>query len=113
MSKDFSVVARRGFQSMAIGSYETLEDASDAIMSMMQQGGSLGFHIGYNVLYKDEPIFWKECFAESPKEVAEALVTFNKLEDMSDEERLDFVKTAMAEGTIVANGLYLGMVEEF
>lgn len=112
MSKDFSVIARRGFQSMKVGEYETLEEASDAIMAMMQQGGSLGFHIGYNVLYKDEPIFWKESFAESPKEVAEALVSFNKLEGMSEEDRLDFVKTAMAEGTIVANGLYLGMVEK-
>lgn len=112
MSKDFSVIARRGFQSMKVGEYETLEEASDAIMSMMQQGGSLGFHIGYNVLYKDEPIFWKESFAESPKEVVDALVSFKKLEGMSEEERLYFVKKAMADGTIVANGLYLGMVEK-
>ena len=112
MSKDFSVIARRGFQSMAVGSYETLAEASDAIMTMMEQGGSLGFHIGYNVLYQDEPIFWKESYAESPKEVVDALVSFNKLEDMSDEERLDHVKKAMADGTIVANGLYLGMVEK-
>ena len=112
MSKDFSVVARRGFQSMSVGSYESLAEASDAIMTMMQQGGSLGFHIGYNVLYKDEPIFWKESFAESPKEVEEELVSFNMLQGMSDEERLNFVKNAMAEGTIVANGIFLGMVEK-
>lgn len=112
MSKDFSVIARRGFQSMSVGSYETLTQASDAIMTMMEQGGSLGFHIGYNVLYKDEPIFWKESFAESPQEVADALFSFHKLENMTEEERLHFVKSAMAKGTIVANGLYLGMVEK-
>lgn len=112
MSNEFSVVARRGFQSRVIGTYESLADAADAIMMMREQGGSLGFHIGYDVLYKDKPIFWKQSYAETAKEVVDVLVSFNKLGDLTDEERLNFVQSAMEKGNIIANGEYVGMIEE-
>ena len=112
MSNEFSVVARRGFQSRVIGTYESLADAADAIMMMREQGGSLGFHIGYDVLYQDKPIFWKQSYAEIAKEVVDVLVSFNKLGDMTDEERLNFVQSAMEKGNIIANGEYVGMIEE-
>ena len=112
MSNEFSVVARRGFQSRVVGSYGTLADAADAIMMMREQGGSLGFHIGYDVLYQDKPIFWKQSYAETAKEVVDVLVSFNKLGDMTDEERLNFVQSAMEKGSIIANGEYVGMIEE-
>lgn len=110
MSNEFSVVARRGFQSKVVGCYGSLVDAADAILMMREQGGILGFHIGYDILYNDEPIFWKQSYAETAEEVVDVLVSFEKLSDMSDEDRLDFVKSAMAEGTIIANGEYVGML---
>ena len=79
MSNEFSVVARRGFQSRVVGTYDSFADAADAIMMMREQGGSLGFHIGYDVLYQDKPIFWKQSYAETAKEVVDVLVSFNKL----------------------------------
>ena len=112
MSNEFSVVARRGFQSRVVGTYDGFADAADAIMMMREQGGSLGFHIGYDVLYQDKPIFWKQSYAETPKEVVDVLVSFNKLGDMTDEERLNFVQSAMEKGNIIANGEYVGMIEE-
>ena len=112
MSNEFSVVARRGFQSRVVGSYESLADAANAIIMMREQGGSLGFHIGYDVLYQDKPIFWKQSYAETAKEVVDVLVSFGKLGDMTDEERLNYVQSAMEKGTITANGEYIGMLEE-
>ena len=112
MSNEFSVVARRGFQSRVIGTYESLADAADAIMMMREQGGSLGFHIGYDVLYQDKPIFWKQSYAETAKEVVDVLVSFNKLRDMTDEERLNYVQFGIENGKIIANGEYVGMIEE-
>ena len=110
MNNEFSVVARRGFQSKVVGTYESLAEAADAIILMRGQGGSLGFHSGYDVLYKDEPILWKQSYAETAREVVDELVSYGKLENMTDEERLVFVKTAMTNGTIVATGEYVGML---
>lgn len=112
MSNEFSVIARRGFQSRPIGSYNSFREAADAIVIMREQGGTLGFHIGYDILHNDKPIFWMQSCAETIPEVVDVLVNFNKLKDMSDQERVDFVKSGIENGTIIANGEYVGMLED-
>lgn len=112
MSNEFSVIARRGFQSRMVGCYDSFREAAEAITLMRDQGGSLGFHIGYDILHNDKPIFWIQSYAETPEEVVDVLVGFEKLGDMTDEERLAFVKSGMEAGTIIANGEYVGLLDE-
>lgn len=111
MGNKFEIKARRGFQSITVGYYDTFKEAIDAMEQMQYQHGALGFHMGYGILYNDEPVFLAECYDKTPEKIVEELDSFGKLEGKTDEEKLAYVKAGMESGKIIATGEYLGVID--
>ena len=101
---DFSVKASRSGQSRIVAYYNTFEEACNSAATMIGQGNGLGFHVKYDILYKDEPFFWVLSDALGPGEIAELLDEWDQLEGIPQEEKTDYVRAALKSGKIVATG---------